>query len=149
MKLENTDQAIASSQAADLLPLWQVLNSLNASDSVAPEEITAITKQIQETMTPEQIATIDDMGLTPEDIFATMQELGLTTGQPNAEGGQQPPAGGRPEGGFPGGGPGGQEFTPEQIATAQARKAEGGGMNTRMLTPLVEAVIELLESKVQ
>ena len=166
LKLEGTDQTVASDQAADLLPLWQVLNNLSSSDTAAPEEVTAATEQIQETMTPEQLKAIDDMGLTGQDIFATMQELGLVNApQVNAEGtpqaggfgdGQRPNggfAGGGPEGGFPGGGPGGdfnrQNLSQEQIATAQARRAEGGGagFGNRLTTPLMEAVIKLLESK--
>lgn len=158
LKLEDTNQAVAPVQAADLLPLWQVLNSLTNSDTAAPEEIDAVIEQIQDTMTAEQLAAIDAMELTGQDIFATMQELGLTNAQVNAEG--TPQIGGfgsgqRPEGGFPGGGggsgEGGQELSPEQIATAQARRAENGGgaFGSRMLSPLTQAVIELLESKVQ
>ncbi len=166
LKLEGTDQAIASDQATDLLPLWQVLNSLSSSGSAAPEEITAVTEQIQETMTPEQIQAIDNMGITSQDIFTTMQELGLATRpQVNASGTPQPGGGfgngQRPDGGFPagsppGGGPGsgfgGQNLSPEQIATAQTRRAENGGgsgFGNRLMTPLVEAVIKLLESKAQ
>jgi hypothetical protein len=169
LKLEGTEFAVASDQAAELLPLWQVLNNLSSSDSAAPEETTAISEQIQETMTVEQLAAIEAMSLTGEDIFATMQELGLANApQVNASG--TPQAGGNfrggqgPEGGFPpddapqgggaggGAGPGGGfgsgDVSPEQIATAQARRAEGGGgFGNRMLTPLLEAVIELLESK--
>jgi len=166
LKLENTDLAVTPDQAADLLPLWQVLNDLNSSDTAAPEEITALTEQIQGTMTSEQLKAIDDMGLTGQDIFATMQELGLVNApQVNAEGtpqagggfrGGQGPGGdfnfapgGGPPGGGPGGGFGGDNLNPEQIATAEARRAEGGGtgFGNRMMTPLVEAVIKLLESK--
>jgi hypothetical protein len=98
------------------------------------------------------------MELTREDIFTTMQELGLVPEFGEREnapeggfgGGQGPGGGGFPGGGPPGGGPGGQELSPEQIATAQARRAEGGGgFGNRLMTPLVEAVIELLELKVQ
>ena len=170
LKLEGTEYAIASDQAADLLPLWQVLKSLSSSDSAAPEEVTAVTEQIQETMTAEQLQAIEKMAITSEDMFATMQELGLVNApQVNASGtpqpgsgfaggqgqgpgggfvpGGAPPGGGPPDGG-PGGGFGGQGLTQEQIATAQARRAEdGGGFGNRMVTPLVEAVIKLLESK--
>lgn len=157
LKLEETDQAVASDQAADLLPLWQVLNSLTTSDTAAQEEIDAIIEQIQDTMTTEQLAAIEAMGLTRENTTATMQELGLTTGpQVNAEGTPQPGTGfggGQGSGsGIPGGsggpGRGGGEFTPEEMATAQARRAEGGdNFGNRMLASLVPAVIELLESK--
>ncbi len=172
LKLDNTDLAIASDQAADLLPLWQVLSSMSGSETASQVEIEALIRQIQDTMTPEQIAAIEDMNLTQADIFATMQELGLANApQVNAQGtpqaggnfgnGQRPSggfSGGRTEGGFsggpPGGGPGGdfgrQNLSPDQIATAQARRASGGnggGFGNRMTTPLVEAVIKLLESK--
>jgi hypothetical protein len=151
LKLEETDQGIVPDQAADLLPLWQVLNSLTNSDTAAPEEINAVIEQIQEMMTPEQMAAIEAMELTGEDIMDTMHELGLTTRQSNAEGGSAPAEGpGRGQGpsSGPGGGLGGQELSPEQIATAQARRAEGSGGGSRMLAPLVPAVIELLEEKV-
>ena len=159
LKLEETDQAIASDQAADLLPLWQVLNSLTTSDTAPPEEIEAILEQIQETMTAEQLAAIEAMDLTGEDMFATIQEFGIEFGgsEGRLEGsgtGQGPGGGGFPGGGSPGGGPGGdfvgQELSPEQIATAQARRAEGsGGFGNRLMAPLVEAVIEFLETKVR
>lgn len=168
LKLEGTEYAISFDQAVNLLPLWQVLNNLSSSDSAAPEEVTAVTEQIQESMTAEQLAAIEAMNLTDQDIFATMQELGLVNApQVNASGTPQPgggfgggqgpgggfgPGGGPPGGGppdeGPGGGFGGQGLSQEQIATAQARRAEGGGgFGNRMLTPLVEAVIKLLETK--
>jgi hypothetical protein len=142
LKLEGTELAVASEQAADLLPLWQVLNTLSASDSAAPDEIAAVTQQIQETMTSEQLTAIDKMGLTSEDSFAIMQELGLVdapqvnaSGTPQAGGGfgggqgfgEGFPGGDPGGGGGPGGGLGGQEVSPEQMATAQARRAENGG----------------------
>jgi len=158
LMLEETEFAVASDQASSLLPLWQVLRTLTASDAAAQEEINAIVEQIQETMTSDQLQSIEAMGLTNESIFATMQELGLAQQQVNASGTPQPRGNG--EGGFPGGGggagggpgggvPGGDtQLSPEQIATAQARRAEnGGGFGNRLLTPLVGAVIELLESK--
>jgi hypothetical protein len=168
LKLEGTEFAVASDQAAELLPLWRVLNNLSSSDSAAPEELTAITEQIRETLTADQLAKIEAMNLTGEDIFATMQELGLVnapqaniSGTPQAggnfRGGQGPeggfPSGGAPQGGGPVSGAGpeggfGGEISPEQMATAQARRAEGGsGIGNRTLTPLVEAVIEFLETK--
>ena len=164
LKLENTEFAVTPDQASDLLPLWQVYRTLITSDAAASEEIDAVVEQIQETMTAAQLQAIDAMGLTNESIFSTMQELGLVSPQVSASGTPQPggnfqggggfPGGGPGGGGFPGGGPGGApgggDLSPEQIATAQARRAENGGGNgfgDRLLTPLVEAVTTLLESK--
>jgi len=168
LKLEGTANAVTAKQAADLLPLWQVYNSLLASDTAAQEEKDALAQQIQEAMTSDQTKAINDLNLTQRDIFASMQELGITTSsQVNANGTAQPsgegfpggggfgggvPGGGVPGGGGPGGGGnGGAQLDPSQIATAQARRAANGGgsgfNNSRLLTPLVGAVIKLLESK--
>jgi len=165
LKLEGTGSAITAKQASDLLPLWQVYSSLITSDTAAQEEKDALAEQIQETMTSDQIKAIDGMNLTQRDVFASMQELGITTSEANTNGTPQPGGnfsggGGFPGGGFPGGGPSGggglggfggngTQLNPNQIATAQAgRTANGGDINNnRLLTPLVGAVIKLLESK--
>jgi len=170
LKLEGTTSAITPAQAKDLLPLWQVYSSLITSDTAAQEEKDALAQQIQETMTAEQIKAIEALNLTQRDVFASMQELGIApqfgangttqqngnTTRGNGQNGNFPP------GGFPGGGPGGPggggfggngtQLNPEQIATAQARREAngngGGGFNNnRLLTPLIGAVIKLLESK--
>ena len=165
-KLEDTDLAVTAEQANELIPLWQVLQSISSSDTAAQEEMDALVEQIQETMTAEQVQAIEAMNLTSQDMFTIMQEQGLGGGGPQAGsngdlpaapagggdfgGGGPPPGGGGPGGGGPGGG-GGQGLSPDQIATAQARReanGNGGGFNNnRLLTPLIGAVIKLLESK--
>ncbi len=163
-ELEGSDQAITSEQAADLLPLWQVYQSLTESDSAAQAEIEALLEQIQETMTPEQMSAIQAMQLTREDMRTIMEEHGITMGGgPGAGaggntnnqggGGFAPPDGGMFPGGMPGGpgaqpgqGAGGQALSPEQIATAQAARAQGGGFN-RIPPALLEAFIKFLEEK--
>ena len=59
--LEGTDYPINAEQAAELLPLWKALRSLSESETTAAEEIQALLNQIQDTLTPEQIATMDSM----------------------------------------------------------------------------------------
>jgi uncharacterized lipoprotein YehR (DUF1307 family) len=170
-KLEKTDNAITAKQAADLLPLWQVYQQLSTSDTAAQEEITALAEQIQETMTADQMKAIDEMNLTSQDIFATMQEQGVTgqNGATSAQNGSgnggngefRMPAGGdiviiqggsgAPVGG-PGGGPGGggSGLSPDQIATAQARRTANGGSSLRLNStpaPLIEALVKLLQEK--
>jgi hypothetical protein len=167
-KLEGTDFAVTSEQAKELIPLWQVLQSLSTSDSAAQEEMDSLVDQIQETMTPEQIQAIGEMQLTQVDMFAMLQEQGFG-GQggsgagedeafpvpPAGEGGQifvAPDGGGGPgtgQGGGPGFG-GGQGLSPEQIATAQALRAENGGGRFQLLgtpAPLIEALIQFLQEK--
>jgi hypothetical protein len=102
MKLDGTEHEVTSEQAAVLLPLWQVYSELSVSDTAAQEEIDALVEQIQGTLTTEQMKAITDMQLTRQDTFALMQEKGINPG-------------------------GGQGFSAEQIATAQAGRASGGG----------------------
>jgi hypothetical protein len=157
-KLEGTDNAVTADQATQLLPLWQVYKDLSASSSAAQEEIDALAEQIQGTMTPEQIQAITDMKLTRREIFQTMQDLGIASAnRPNASGTPRPGGngfggGGVPGGGAPGGGQGfnnGQNLSPQQIATFQARRAQNGGNGqfNRIPPALYDALIKLLQSK--
>ena len=168
-KLEGTDQAVTAQQAAQLIPLWQVYNDLSTSDTAAQEEIDGLVQQIQDTMTPEQIQAIADMNLTRQDIFTIMQDQGITQGRSQGNGNRQngqngndggsgfrPPEGfgggggggfGGGGGGF-GGGPGGGSFTPEQIATVQAARGQGGGFGfNRIPSGLIDALVQYLQKK--
>ena len=155
-KLEGTDLAINAAQAADLIPLWQVLNSLSASGTAAPEEIDALVIQIQETMTAEQINAIIAMQLTLEDMGVVMQEYGLTSGMGD---GATPPEGFVPGQGkssdvpgmSSGGGGDTTGMTPEQIEAAQAEREASGDtgtmVNSRLADAVTEGLITLLQSK--
>ena len=154
-KLEGTDKAVTADEAAQLLPLWQVYKDLTSSNSAAQQEVDALADQIKGTMTPEQVQAITDMKLTRADIFKTMQDLGIApTGGPNASGTPRPggnfPGGGN---GIPGGGQGfgnGQNLTPQQIATFQARRQQNGGGGwqfNRIPSALYDALIKLLQGK--
>jgi hypothetical protein len=166
-KLEGTDQAVTAQQAAQLIPLWQVYNDLSTSDTAAQEEIDGLIQQIQDTMTSEQMQAIADMNITRQDLFTVMQDQGITQARgqgqgngnrPNGQNGSGgfgfvPPDGGPPggfgggeTGRFQGGGQDGGSFTPEQIATAQAARAQGGGFN-RIPSGLIDALVQFLQKK--
>jgi hypothetical protein len=122
-QLENTPNAVDGATAAQLLPLWKAVRSLSTSDTTAPEELDAVYKQIQDTMTTSQIQAIADMKLTTTDMRTIAQDMGLNFGaggnrfanltpeqQATAEAFRQNRQGGGgffPGGGVPGGGPGG------------------------------------------
>ena len=167
-KLEGTPQAITAEQAAQLIPLWQVYKDLSTSDTAAQEEIDGLIQQIQDTMTPEQMQAIKDMNITRQDLFTVMQDQGITQGRGqgngNSSSGQNgnggsfasgPPDGGPPggfaggePGRFQGGGQGGGSFTPEQIATAQAAREQGGGSGfNRIPAGLIDGLIQFLQKK--
>lgn len=103
MKLDDTDHPVTAQQAGELLPLWQVYQSLSSSQTAAKEEVDGLVGQIQEAMTPEQTQAIQDMNLTGQDMMTFMQEQGLSFG-----------------------GQGGQNISPEQIATMQASRGTNG-----------------------
>lgn|SRR5574341_214407 len=166
-KLEDTDLAVTADQAKTLLPLWQAIRSLSNSDTTAAAEMTALEKQIQETLTTEQMDQINAMQLTRADLQTLGGELGLSfgggnranaTGTPSAGGfpgggfsGGAPPDGGGPPGGGgapPDGGfsPGGS-LTTEQQATLEARRASQP--NVGVPTQFLDALIQLLETKAQ
>lgn len=179
-KLEETDLAVSSDQASQLLPLWQALQSLATSDTAASEEIEAVINQIKDTMTSQQIDAITAMNLTQQDVVSVMDKAGLSFnssgasstsdassgsrqsgfpaggGDPGAAGG--PPAGrgnlgvggGAPAAGSdPAGMGGGQQLEPGQIATLQAGRTQSGGASSQIPTSLLNALIELLQKKVQ
>lgn len=122
LKLEETSYPIDKTQAAELLPLWKALRALSTSDTTAPQEIEALVKQIQNSLSAEQINAITTMNLTNEDIMTYMQAQGPMANQSGAtpdssaqatrqariqSAVQSGAAGGGPGGGGPGGGAGG------------------------------------------
>ena len=149
LMLEETDYAVTPAHAQELLPLWQMLRALQESGTASQIEIEAVFDQIQEAMTPEQIAAIEEM--SPEDMQALFQELGMR-GHGDSEGGEgggfRPPEGMMPPGGgegMPGMGPGGfSDLSPEERATIMAGR---GGMGMGFGAGMFDAVIELLETR--
>jgi hypothetical protein len=168
-KLEDTEFAVDSGQASELLPLWKALRSLTSSDTAAEAEIEALISQIQDTMTADQIKAIAAMQLVQEDIGNLVQELDLRPELPEGfDGGDfQFPPGGFPGGAGPGGepGPGGpgagnfggglfpgggfQDLSEEQIATRQAQRAEFGGFAGRAAGFLMQPLIQMLQEKAE
>ena len=103
MQLEGTEQDVTPEQAATLLPLWRAMQG----GVTAQTEVNALLKQIEGTMTQEQLQAIAAMQLTQDDLRAWMEEQGMGMG-----------------GGFPGAGDMSDEERENLRATAEA----GGGM---------------------
>jgi hypothetical protein len=156
LMLEETPQAVTAEQAQELLPLWQMLRTLQQSDTAAQAEIEAVLNQIQAAMTPEQLAAMEEMDLTLASMQTMVQELGLgiSSGEESSSGSQEGgfgPPGGMPGGGpgpgggmFPGGGMpgGGTDLSPEEQATAIAERMSSG-----FGAALMDRLIELLEAR--
>ena len=123
LQLEGTENAVRPEQAAALLPLWQALRG----GVTVQAEMNAVLKQIEGTMSQEQLAAIAAMRLTRERLRTWMEEQGLggPGGFPSPGSGQAPSApGGTPGSGQAPGAGGGQDVSPEVRAT---REAEFGG----------------------
>jgi len=164
--LEDTELAVDAEQAEELLLLWTILRSLTDGDTASSVERDALVNQISETMSIEQLTTIDAMEITNEDLAALAEKLGIETnvgrqgssGTPNPEMAGQVPGGegfvpGMGRGGGAGGGAGGGQsmegLTPEQIATAQAMRSQRSGTPNRSSIIYMDELIVLLESKIQ
>jgi len=153
INLEETDNAITAEQAKELIPMFYVLQDLNESDTAAQEEIDGLVNQIQEIMTDEQAQAIDAMSLTRRDMFAITQGGSAGSGSSDtspatsAGGGG---AGGPPDmGGMPGGMPGGGAMPSTGTTSASGNTGAAPVMDTSAPSALFDAVIELLQKKVQ
>lgn len=151
LKLEETPQAVTAEQAQALLPLWQMLRTLQQSDTAAQAEVEAVLKQIQAAMTPEQLAAIQGMDLSPANMRAVFQELGLGMGGGGGSSGSQERGFRPPDEMFLMGGPGpgggirpggGTNLSPEAQATAIAQRISSG-----LGKVLMDKVIALLEAR--
>jgi hypothetical protein len=175
-KLEGTDLAVDAAQAATLLPLWQAYRSLLKSGTAAPAELEAVQTQIGEALTAKQQDAIAAMNLTPQDMFAMAEQLGVTQAAASTNGtdsgsnrpfvfnggGPGGPAGGgesnrsggggggfvfRGEGGMPGGEAGGFDPSTMMQGTPQARQSSRSGQGDRFSLALLDPLIELLKER--
>ncbi|NJD59483.1 MAG: hypothetical protein C3F13_03380 [Anaerolineales bacterium] len=73
LKLEGTDQAVTSSQAGELLTLWEAYQSLSNSDTTSQVEEDALVDQIEGALTSEQLTAINDMNLSEQVLSEIMQ----------------------------------------------------------------------------
>jgi len=165
LQLEETDLALDETVAAELLPLWQALQSLSNSEVTAEAELNAVVNQIQDGMAVEQIQAIADMKLTEESFTALLEsgELafggrGFGRGDGENDGAGFPagfPGGGfgRPGGGFGGPGAGGPgagfgNLSEDDIATRQAQFSEGDFAGAIQERVLLGSVIRLMQNKI-
>jgi hypothetical protein len=92
LKLEGTNLAVTPAEAKNMLPLWQGLKALSSSATTAPEEVSAVFQQIQDTLTPEQVQAVKQMALSQADLQALEKSLGIQPGQGGGFGSTQSPA---------------------------------------------------------
>jgi hypothetical protein len=168
LKLKDVGLEPDAQEASQLLTLWQGYQSVITSDTAAPAEADAVLKQIRSTMTSEQMDAITAMNLGPADLRSLLDTFrqqasangggagGSFNGFPRRQGlegsagpGFAPPDGGRQfeGGGFGAGGggfgQGGGTPSPQQRATAQARRDSFGNGSRGALFLLRPLIAEL------
>lgn len=142
INLEGTQNAVDAASAANLLPLWQLLEELDSNASSAPQEISAVIEQIRLNMTAPQIQAIDATAFETSQLAASggasPSATGANSGQAASAGAPQmlggPMAGGVP---MDGGGPMPSGSSSRSSSTSKAS------------TTLIQEVITLLEKKLQ
>lgn len=168
LKLQGTENEVDAETAKQLLTLWKAVKNLSNSDTASTIEIEALYKQIQRTMTKEQIEAISNMKLSSDNLMQISKELGLAVGngfgmgtiseerkatmeaaQASGGGGMMGggPGGGMPGGGMPGGMPGGAP--PGQNSSSSGNSQNRPSQSSQMDSMLVDAVIKYLKSKIQ
>ena len=168
-KLEETGYPLDVNQAAEMLTLWKAARSLSESDTTAVEELEAVVDQIQGVFSSEQLAEIESMELTFQDMRTVAEQMGIELGfggrfgdltpeqqatmqaaRESGEASQGGPGGGFPGGGpgrGPGSGPGGEGLSPEMRETAMAERGGFQRVNLGLPGPMLDAIIEFLEGK--
>jgi hypothetical protein len=109
IKLDGTSDAVTAQEAGQLLPLWQSLQQLENGptpqagaqgtpgprfDPANMQQVGAQVVLIENAMTPAQIQAITAMNLSRQDIFTTLQQVGIAMGGPGQGGGSFGPNGG-------------------------------------------------------
>lgn len=156
IKLEGTDSAIDKDTATNLLPLFKALKALSTNSNTSVAEITALNKQIKNTLTAEQLTAIENLKLTAVDVNKLLKENGLTSSVSN---GSSSSSSSRNNGGFGGPPDGGgmmmmaagntsssskTQATPNAVAALTTSRKTAGGNNLTF----ADIIIKLLEAKV-
>jgi hypothetical protein len=154
-KLENTDQAVTVKQASELLPLWEVIKSMAASDTSAQEEVDAAIGQIRENLTSTQLQKITAMNLTEQDVSVFEQTLSAgtmikSTSQSATSSKSSAGLAGPPDGGPGGDALGGVVMGMSQVqgSTASASTVQAFNRTSiRVSSTMLEAVIKLMQER--
>jgi hypothetical protein len=87
LKLEGTSNAVTATQAKQLLPFWQQIQTLmssagtagnnSGSNSTTAGDLQTVYQQIQQVLTTEQVTAIEQDNMTQADIQALMQQYNI------------------------------------------------------------------------
>ncbi len=153
LKLEDTENAVTTEQAPQLLMLWQVYQDLSQSDTAAQEEVAALFDQMRETLTAQQLQAINSMNITQKDVASVMDGVTITTSSSSSSSTTASSSAGMPAGGPPDGGGlpmdlggAGSVSSTNQSRSAQTTSSLGSSANVP--STVVELVIQSLQKKI-
>jgi hypothetical protein len=161
-KLESTSLAVSTTQAEQLLPLWETLQSLASSGTAASQEVDAVISQIESTMSTQQISSITAMKLSQQDLVAATADAGLSaskssslnttsTNTAQVQGGAGIPGAGVPPADMGGAMPAAmdtQSAGQTQNSTTQTVTSQSAGSANQVSPALINALVELLMKKI-
>lgn len=155
IKLEDTTHALTAEQASDLLPLWKAIKSLSDDSTTASAEMIALYDQVQEGLTSEQVAEIDQLVVDQTVMSEMVQQYGTQTAKTDGEdtsssssqgGGMMPPDGG----GAPMGG--GEGAMMAGVQTSGSQTTQSGQTGTVSISSinvtLADSIIKILQAKI-
>ena len=155
IKLEETDDAIDTETAENLLPLFKALKTLSTNSNTSVAEMTALNRQIKNTLTADQLTAIESLKITSVDVNKLLKENGLSTSSSTSSGSNSSST--RNNGGFGGPPDGGMmmmaagnttssktQATPNAVAALTSSRKSAGGYNLTF----ADIIIKILETKV-
>lgn len=162
LQLAGTDLAVTTDQASTLLPLWKAVKSLSKDSSTSTQEMSALYRQIQGSLTSAQVQAIEKMTWTQSELNAIVQQytsqvsqVSQSTTKVTSQSSSQPAnppdaglgaAGGVPAGGMPAGSDLGGAATTGQAQTSSTTTQSATTSQTTQLNVLVaDSVISLLQ----
>lgn len=163
LMMEGTDLEVTTEQAKSLLPLWKAVKNLSNDSSIPEAEITAVYRQMQESLSADQIQTIQSLNWSASDLNTLVERYDISmtntggTGKGSAAGASQSqngtasnPGAGMPVGGGPGGDPAGGIGMGDMGGAPQTQSAAPSGASGvsgdgEMNLVLADAVISVLQ----
>ncbi len=154
-KLESTEQAVTTKQASELLPLWEVIETMASSDTAAQEEVDAAIRQIRESLTPAQLQAITAMKLTQQDVSAFEQSLSAGTALNSTSQTTTSRKSSSGFGGPPDGGPGGDSLGGVVMGISQAQSSTTSSKtaltsnrtSVQISSTMLNAIIKLMQTR--
>jgi hypothetical protein len=134
LSLDGTSLAVTSDQAVVLLPLWQAVKSLGADKNAASVEIAALYTQIQDTLTADQVARIEQFTWSQTELVSLVEQYQSQTSQATTTAKSTTSTSTSSQGQNMGGGPGGDMLPPDGGIMMGAGSGLTAGQNTTTTT---------------